>query len=52
MGKFWYESENLYKRMMKEMSVEGLTEGKDEESNFDMIHFLIRNQKNVKRPKK
>lgn len=51
MIKDWYTSEDLKKRMAKEMSIEQLTEGNDRESNYDMLHFLIRNQKNYKKPK-
>lgn len=55
MAKYFYDSETLDKRMNRELSIEALTEGKkenDEERGEEVLHLLIRKEKNHKKPKK
>lgn len=56
MGKYFYTGDDLEKKMARELSFEGLTEGKknndDEGKGEEFIHFLVRNQQNHKKQKK
>ncbi|MFI8708475.1 hypothetical protein ACIGHG_15670 [Bacillus sp. NPDC077411] len=54
MGKYWYDNDELTKRINRDVSLESLTEAQDEdgkEMGMEVLHFLIRNQKNHKKRK-